>query len=74
MDQKYINLFDRFTHGGMNRRDFMEKLTLLAGGTAAATALLPLSRTIMPAPRFCPRAIRALSARPWSSPAAPAIS
>jgi len=42
MDQKYITLFDRFTHGGMNRRDFMEKLTLLAGSTTAATALLPL--------------------------------
>ena len=42
MDQKYINLFDRFTHGGMNRRDFMEKLALLAGSTTAATALLPL--------------------------------
>lgn len=42
MDQKYINLFDRFTHGGMNRRDFMEKLTLLAGSTTAASALLPL--------------------------------
>lgn len=42
MDQKYINLFDRFTHGGMNRRDFMEKLTLLAGSSTAATALLPL--------------------------------
>ena len=42
MDQKFINLFDRFTHGGMNRRDFMEKLTLLAGSTTAASALLPL--------------------------------
>ncbi len=42
MDQKIINLFDRFTHGGMNRRDFMEKLSLLAGNTAAATALLPV--------------------------------
>ena len=42
MDQKYINLFDRFTHGGMNRRDFIEKLALLAGSTTAATALLPL--------------------------------
>jgi len=42
MDQKFINLFDRFTHGGMNRRDFMEKLALLAGSTTAATALLPL--------------------------------
>ena len=42
MDQKIINLFDRFTHGGMNRRDFMEKLSLLAGSTAAATAILPM--------------------------------
>ena len=41
MDQEYINLFDHFTHGGTNRRDFMEKLTLLAGSTAAASALLP---------------------------------
>ena len=41
MDQKYIDLFDRYTHGQMKRRDFLEKLTLLAGGTAAATALLP---------------------------------
>jgi carboxymethylenebutenolidase len=42
MDQKYITLFDRFTHGGMNRREFMEKLTILAGGTTAATAILPI--------------------------------
>ena len=40
MDQKIINLFDRFTHGAMNRRDFFERLAGLAGGTAAATALL----------------------------------
>ena len=42
MDQKYITLFDRFTHGGINRREFMEKLTVLAGSTTAATALLPI--------------------------------
>ncbi len=42
MDQKYINLFDHFTHGGMNRREFMEKLTILADSTTAATALLPV--------------------------------
>ena len=42
MDQKFITLFDRFTHGAMNRREFMEKLTVLAGSTTAATALLPL--------------------------------
>jgi len=42
MDQRIINLYDHFTHGGMSRRDFMERLTTLAGSTAAATALLPL--------------------------------
>ena len=40
MDQKIITLFDRFTHGAMNRRDFFERLAGIAGGTAAATALL----------------------------------
>ena len=42
MDQRIINLYDDFTHGGMNRRDFLERLAKLAGSTAAATALLPL--------------------------------
>ncbi len=42
MDQKFISLFDRFTHGGMSRREFLDKLTLLAGSTAAATAILPV--------------------------------
>lgn len=42
MDQKYIELFDKFTHGGINRREFFDRLTKLAGGTAAAAALLPL--------------------------------
>ena len=40
MDQRIINLFDRFTHGAMNRRDFFEKLAAMAGGTAAAMSLL----------------------------------
>jgi carboxymethylenebutenolidase len=42
MDQKYIDLFDHYTHGQMKRRDFLERLTLLAGGTAAASAVLPV--------------------------------
>ncbi len=40
VNQDIINLFDRFTHGGMDRRTFMQRLTKLAGGTAAASALL----------------------------------
>ena len=42
MDQKFIDLFDRYTHGAMNRRDFLERLTTLAGSSAAAVALLPV--------------------------------
>ncbi|MFN0192681.1 MAG: dienelactone hydrolase family protein [Aestuariivirga sp.] len=42
MEQKYIDLFDQFTHGNMGRRGFLERLTALAGSAAAATALLPL--------------------------------
>lgn len=42
MDQKFITLFDRYTHGGLSRREFLDKLTLMAGSATAATALLPL--------------------------------
>ncbi len=42
MDQKFITLFDSYTHGGMNRRDFLERLSLLAGSSSAAVALLPV--------------------------------
>lgn len=40
--QDVIRLFDDFTHGGINRREFMQRLAVLAGGTAAANALLTL--------------------------------
>jgi carboxymethylenebutenolidase len=40
-NQRVIDLFDRYTHGGMDRRQFLEKLTVLAGSSAAALALLP---------------------------------
>jgi carboxymethylenebutenolidase len=42
MDQRIINLYDRFTHGGMSRRDFLDRLAEMAGSAAAAAALLPL--------------------------------
>ena len=42
MDQKIINLYDRFTHGGMSRREFLDRLADLAGSAAAAAALLPI--------------------------------
>lgn len=39
MDQRYIDLYDEFTHTGLPRRVFMERLTKLAGSGAAATAI-----------------------------------
>jgi carboxymethylenebutenolidase len=42
MDQKYINLYDEYTHKPLNRQEFLRRLTLLAGSTAAAMSLLPL--------------------------------
>ncbi len=42
MEQKYINLYDEYTHSDdMNRRDFIDRLAKLAGGSALALALLP---------------------------------
>lgn len=40
LSQDVINLYDAFTHGQLSRRAFMERLTRLAGGAAAATTLL----------------------------------
>ncbi len=40
--QPIIALFDRYTHGGMDRRAFLDRLAAMAGGTAAAAALLPV--------------------------------
>ena len=38
--QQAIDLYDRFTHEGMDRRDFFAAMTRLAGGAAAANALI----------------------------------
>ncbi len=37
-----IDLYDAFTHGALSRREFLDRLAGVAGGTAAATALLPI--------------------------------
>jgi carboxymethylenebutenolidase len=42
IDQRIIDLYDRFTHGGLSRRELLDRLARLAGGSAAALALLPL--------------------------------
>lgn len=40
--QPIIDLYDQFTHGGMDRRAFLDRLTRIAGGAAAANAALAL--------------------------------
>ena len=42
MDQKIIDLYDEYTHELLDRREFLRRLSILAGSTAAAIALLPL--------------------------------
>jgi carboxymethylenebutenolidase len=42
MDQKIIDLYDEYLHELIDRREFLRRLSTLAGGTAAAIALLPL--------------------------------
>ena len=42
MDPKIIALYDEYTHAPLPRRTFLERLAALAGGSAAAAALLPL--------------------------------
>jgi carboxymethylenebutenolidase len=42
MRQEIIRLYDDYTHERLDRRVFMDRLTKLAGGTAAAAALLPV--------------------------------
>ena len=42
MDQRIISLYDEYTHKPLSRQEFLRRLALLAGGTAAAIAILPL--------------------------------
>jgi len=42
MDQKIINLYEKYTTGSLGRREFLKKLAVLAGSTAAAITMLPL--------------------------------
>jgi len=44
MDSAILDLYQRFTDGGMSRRAFLDRLARLVGGPAAAMAVLPLLR------------------------------
>ena len=41
MNSKVNELYDEYRSGNVNRREFMKKLTLVTGGTAAAVIILP---------------------------------
>lgn len=45
MDQKFIKLFDTYTHGGMKRREFLDKFKALAGTAAVAPILMQLENS-----------------------------
>jgi len=40
IDQRVIDLYDEFTHGTMERRDFFARMARLTGGAVAATAVI----------------------------------
>lgn len=42
MDQRIINLFDEYTHKPLSREEFLKRLAMLTGSTAAALTVLPL--------------------------------
>ena len=42
MDQRFIDLYDEYTHAPLERRVFLARLARLAGGVVPAAALVPL--------------------------------
>jgi carboxymethylenebutenolidase len=42
MDQRIINLYDEYTHKPLSRQEFLRRLAMLTGSTAAALAILPM--------------------------------
>lgn len=42
LNREMIKLYDEYTHAPLDRRVFLQRLAALAGGAAAASALLPL--------------------------------
>jgi carboxymethylenebutenolidase len=45
MDQTIMDLYEKYTHDLLDRREFLKKLGILLGSAAAANALLPLLET-----------------------------
>lgn len=42
MDRKLVDLYEKYSQGSLDRREFLKRLALLAGSAAAADALLPI--------------------------------
>lgn len=42
MENKITTLYSDYKQGRTNRRDFVKKLAIVAGSTAAAIALIPI--------------------------------
>ena len=74
LKQATIELCDRFTHEGLDRRVFMSRMVALAGSAAAAEALIgaiaasPAAAAIVPAddPRLATRRMSSEATRPMS--------
>jgi carboxymethylenebutenolidase len=41
IDQRVLDLYDEYCHGGIDRREFLRRASLVVGGLAMAQALLP---------------------------------
>jgi len=54
MDQKFMDLYDDYAKGSLDRREFLKKLAVLVGSTAAAVALLPLIENTYVQAQFVP--------------------
>lgn len=62
LPQPIIDLYDEYTHAPLDRRDFLKQLSVMAGGTAAAYALLPvLENNYAQAAQVAPEDTRLLS-------------
>jgi carboxymethylenebutenolidase len=42
MPQEVVDLYEKYSHGLLDRRDFLKRVALIAGSAAAANAILPL--------------------------------
>ena len=54
MDQRIISLYDEYTHKPLSRHEFLRRRTELAGGSAAAMAMLPLIEVNQSGARMTP--------------------